>query len=274
MSRTTKNLYPPAFDDDDDLPAQFKLGLAEALAATFSESDWKKVSMRYHLQDQIDDHQRFLRALKWNDSDYEGLVLDLIDYLYGTNQGAVIDLFSRDEVQRWLERNKPDVLESWQFEEDPLLAALSHSVEELQDSAKFDLGQYTARIQKALPSDPKLAIGAVKDMLEATMRTILSQRGFRDVEKLDFPPLTTKCLTELGLISTVAPKTAGERHIRKIASAARNMIEAANDLRNEAGTGHGKTVGSEEDVSTADAYLVTSSGFILAAWMLRHSDPC
>jgi hypothetical protein len=157
----------------------------------------------------------------------------------------VIDLFNRPEVQRWLNRNKPEVLASWKFEKDPLLEALSHSVEELQDSAKCDLTQYTARIQRALPSDPKLAIGATKDMLEATMRTILDQRGFPDVDKLDFPALTTKCLTELGLTPTTAPKTPRERHIRKIASAAKNMIEAANELRNEAGTGHGKVVGAE-----------------------------
>jgi len=48
------------------------------------------------------------------------------------------------------------------------------------------------------------------------------------------------------------------------------MIEAANELRNLAGTGHGRVVGEAESVSEADANLVASSGLVLAAWLARH----
>jgi hypothetical protein len=104
-------------------------------------------------------------------------------------------------------------------EADPLIAALSHGVEELQDSmGSINLSDYSRRILAALPTDPHQAIGAAKDMLEATMRTILHRRGEADVKKLDFPALTTRCMTVLGLAPTTPPATQGERYVRKIAT--------------------------------------------------------
>ena len=48
------------------------------------------------------------------------------------------------------------------------------------------------------------------------------------------------------------------------------MIETVNELRTWAGTGHGRVVGKEPEITKADASLVASTGLILAAWMLRH----
>ena len=93
-----------------------------------------------------------------------------------------------------------------------------------------------------------------------------------DLEKFDFPMLAKRCFAELGLMTSTAPATKGERHLRKIASSAKTMIETANELRNLAGTGHGRVVGNEEVVTAADASLVASSGLVLAAWLLRHDS--
>ena len=48
------------------------------------------------------------------------------------------------------------------------------------------------------------------------------------------------------------------------------MILSANELRNLAGTGHGRVAAKEPVVTVADASLVGSAGLILAAWLLRH----
>ena len=121
-----------------------------------------------------------------------------------------------------------------------------------------------------MPDDPYQAIGATKDMLEATMKTILHHRGVEGIDRLEFPALTSRCLTELGLDGTSPPATAAERNVPKIAGNARKMIEAANQLRNRAGTGHGYVIGEEPEVGAADAGLVASTGMILVAWLLRH----
>ena len=156
---------------------------------------------------------------------------------------------------------------------DPLLAAVACGFEDLdavQQVSSVDLRQYSNRISDALPKDPYQAIGATKDMLEATMKTILDRRGNGEADGLRFSQLTTRCLRELGLIGRSPPMTEGERNVRKIASCAQKMIETANEFRNSAGTGHGRVAGKEPTVTAADAALVASAGLILAAWMLHH----
>ena len=156
---------------------------------------------------------------------------------------------------------------------DPLLAAVSRGFEELdavRQVTSIDLTRHKDRIRDALPKDPYQAIGATKDMLEATMKTILRRRGDEETDNIDFSELTSRCLSELGLRGTSPPATEGERHLRKIASSAQRMIETANELRNLAGTGHGRVVGEEPVIAAADAGLVASTGLILAAWLLHH----
>ena len=156
---------------------------------------------------------------------------------------------------------------------DPLLTAIARGFEDLdqvKQVSSIDLRQHSDRIREALPKDPYQAIGATKDMLEATMKTILDRRGNDGMDRLNFPELTTRCLRELGLSGDSRPGTEGERLVRKIASSAQRMIMTANELRNRAGTGHGRVAGKEPIVTAADATLVASTGLILAAWLLRH----
>ena len=154
---------------------------------------------------------------------------------------------------------------------DPLVAALTQSLEEVDAVRQLiDLSQYTSQIRNALPDDTPRALGVTKDMLEATMKTILDRRGVAGLNNFKFPKLTDRCFTELGLKGESAPVSNAERHLRKIASNARRMIEAANELRNCAGTGHGRVVGEELPFTVADANLVASTGMVLAAWLTRR----
>jgi len=235
------------------------------------ESEWKKFALIHNFADKTTERHRFLRSLSFEDPDHEGMVIDLIEHIFPNNAKAFFDLFDRPAVQQRLKKTHLDLLEYWENAGDPLIEALAHSVDDVQAvSAVINLSQYTKRIQEALPGDPNQAIGHTKDMLEATMRTILDRRGRPAGKELDFPVLTTRCMTELGLTPTTRPTSDGERHVRKIASAAKTMIETANEFRNLAGTGHGRVIGKEIDVTSADASLVASSGLILAAWLLRR----
>ena len=157
---------------------------------------------------------------------------------------------------------------------DPFLVALARGFEDLEavrQVSSIDLVKHIDRIRNALPNDPEQMIGATKDMLEATMKTILYNRGKGVTGNIGFPELTKSCLTELQLIGTDPPINEGEKYSRKIATSAKQIINAANELRNLAGTGHGRAVGKEPVVTAADAGLVASAGLILAAWMLRHN---
>jgi hypothetical protein len=247
--------------------------LAEAAVARLDISEWRKFVVLYQLEGWVDHQHRFFRSIEWGDPDAEENVLSLISHMVETGDDeALLNLFERSSVQRWFKQNDPGLLERWKGEKDPLLEALGHGFAEVEEvNDVVDLEEYTSRLRAALPGDPQLAIGTTKDLLEATMRTILQRRGFKSVETLTFPDLATRCLTELGLAGTTPPATKRERALRKIASSARTMIDTANELRNAAGTGHGKVIGEEEPISADDAGLVASSGLILAAWLIRHS---
>lgn len=262
---------PDSITDDPDVFGEFKVALSEAVARSMDESDWKKFAIRYGLDDEILGHSRFLRSMRWNDADYEGHVLDLIDHLCSANVPAILHLFEDiPDIRRNLDQH---ILAAWDGQVDPLVTALSHSLEALDSAtAGIDLGAYAGRVEEALPHDPQQAIGATKDLLEATMRTILDENGISNTDKMDFPELTNTCFSELGLLPSTKPKNEAESKIRKIADNAKKMILASNELRNLAGTGHGRVVGKEEELTADDASIVASNGMVLAAWLLRRAN--
>lgn len=261
------------FGSDNKTKGRFIVAVATAVTRVMDESDWKKFALTHGLEHRIVNHDRFLRSLRWGDPDHDGLVLDLIRDLYRDDEEAFMALFNTRGVDTWLSKHEPELLNWWNATSDPLVTAIAKGLEEVEAvSNVIDLGQYSTRVQDALPQDPHQAIGATKDMLEATMKTILDNRGVTGVDRLDFPALTTRCFAELGLTSNSQPTNDGERLVRKIASNAKRMLEAANELRNRAGTGHGRVIGQQAEIETADASLVASVGLVLAAWLLHHES--
>ena len=162
------------------------------------------------------------------------------------------------------------LLEAVQAQRDPMFIALTDGLKELDAvSDSLDVGQYRSRIMTALTSDPRQAVGATKDLLEAVMKTILHRRGCGFRKNVKFNDLINTCWSELNLDSQNEPSDEGERLIRKISSQAKKMIETANDLRNVAGSGHGRIVGHEHPLTTEDARMIASIGFVLAGWLVR-----
>ncbi|WP_424628837.1 abortive infection family protein [Bradyrhizobium sp. SYSU BS000235] len=258
------------------LENRFIVALADALVSTMNESDWKRFATLHGLSHEIENHPRFLRSLQWGDPDYEGHVLSLVQNLFESEDREAFDaLIKLSSVQSWFKRHQKELLAQWTAanEDDPILEGISGSLEEVHEIADaIDLGSYTARIRDALPRDPALAVGATKDLLEAVMRTALKKRSVDDIDNLDFPALTTKCFHEIGLSSTTPPADATERLMRKTVSRIQQTIETINELRNEAGTGHGKPAGTKTTITLDDANMIGSIGMILSAWLMRKAD--
>lgn len=230
------------------------LALADALTSVMGESEWKRFGIAQKYSTEIENHPRFLRSLSWGDSDYGGHVLDLVRMMFEREETEAIEyLVGLPAVESWLKRNRPAELAELQPKEnDPLLDAISGGLEEVHQLASaISLGQYTTRIRGALGSDPSLALGGTKELVEAVMRTILERHGFGDVEKLDFAPLASACFNELALSKSDQP---------------------ANKVEGEAGTGHGKASGKAIPIDQSDAEMIAAGGMILAAWLMRR-DP-
>ncbi len=152
------------------------------------------------------------------------------------------------------------------------VASMFDQVDVAQGVSRIELQQQLDRVLYSLAKDPIQAIGATKDMLETTMKTILYRRGSECAEHVKFPKLAQQCLDELRLSKGSRSTSDLRRHLSKIVSNAQKMILSINEIRNLAGTGHGRVLGKEPRVTDADARLVASAGLMLVAWLLHHSE--
>ena len=158
---------------------------------------------------------------------------------------------------------------------DPMSVAVEHARRAVDaTSDTFDFNAHWRRIQRSLSEDPAEVVGAAKDMLESVMKTILERRGKPVPSNIKFPALIDHCLAELRLQPNSEPATPVERHARKFASDAGSMMNAINNLRNKAGTGHGRADSSSlaSGLSIPDARLAAATSLTLSAWLLHHEE--
>lgn len=103
------------------------------------------------------------------------------------------------------------------------------------------------RMESAVESDPSLAIGTAKELIETCCKTILAERGKTVMGKPDMPVLTKETLKELKLVPDGVPDSArGSEVIKRLLSNLGTIGNGLAELRGLYGTGHGqhgKTVG-------------------------------
>ncbi|MFD3549319.1 abortive infection family protein [Streptomyces sp. NPDC058655] len=98
------------------------------------------------------------------------------------------------------------------------------------------------RIRRDLTTDPQGAIGAAKQLIEATAKTALRELGVVVKKNRDVPILVAMVHKELRLDAASAPDGPdGSKAIKKILSGAVNIAVGVAELRNQGfGSGHGQ----------------------------------
>jgi len=98
------------------------------------------------------------------------------------------------------------------------------------------------RIRDAVDEDPALAIGSSKELVEATCKAILTERGIKYSETAEIPELVHLVTEELELVATnVSEFKRGAKSIRRILGSLSNIIQGLAELRNLYGSGHGRS---------------------------------
>lgn len=96
------------------------------------------------------------------------------------------------------------------------------------------------RLERAIDSDPDLAIGTAKELVESCCKTILTKRGIEFSKRSDLNDLTKLVVKELQLVpDDISDQAKGADNIRLIL---RNLTQLTNNLaqlRGLYGTGHG-----------------------------------
>lgn len=201
-----------------------------------------------------------LRTLWKVESDYTvgTLILALIDYDAALNPSPAVDKKDRIEKCRQIATR---------------LLAGRPSLGPLKEQAKIlnanHLAEQIRRLEAAVDTDPSLAIGTAKELIETCCKTILAERGKPVSGTPDVSTLTKETLKELKLVPEGIPEAArGAEVIKRLLSNLGTIGNGLAELRGLYGTGHGKH-GSSAGLSARHAKLAVGAASTLVVFLFE-----
>lgn len=131
------------------------------------------------------------------------------------------------------------------------------------------VAQQISRMESALYDDPGLAIGTAKELIETSCKTILSQREVAFARDATVPQLVKLTAKQLDLTPDDIPEKAKAADtIRRLLGNLGTIAQSIAELRNEYGTGHGKTAGAR-GLSSRHAKLAVGAAATLATFLVE-----
>jgi len=131
--------------------------------------------------------------------------------------------------------------------------------------------QHLRRLEHGLDGDPALVIGSSKELIESVCKMVLKSAGVQfDDKREDLPGLVKKTLVELQLHpSSAKAGTDGKilQPVRQILGALSAITSGIIELRNEAGTGHGR--GETAQLSGRHSHLVAGAAITFTRFILE-----
>ncbi len=137
------------------------------------------------------------------------------------------------------------------------------------------LADHLRRIDAGVDSDPALAIGSSKELIESLCKLVLDDYGETYVERDDLLDLYKKAAAVLRLNAEAVPASSkGSESAQKALRAMVVTVQSLAELRNELGLGHGRTKTSaalSRHARLASAAARGISEFMLETWHVRKS---
>ncbi|MDA1277700.1 MAG: abortive infection family protein [Verrucomicrobia bacterium] len=147
------------------------------------------------------------------------------------------------------------------------------SLASIKDTASvFDakhMADQIRRMESSVESDPSLAIGTAKELIETCCKTILAERGKQVTGTPDVSTLTNETLKELKLAPEGIPDAArGADVIKRLLSNLGTIGNGLAELRGLYGTGHGKH-GSATGLGARHAKLAVGAAATLTVFLFE-----
>ena len=138
---------------------------------------------------------------------------------------------------------------------------------------EFDLKYIDKQIQvieQHIESNPALAIGTSKELIESCCKTILDElKVSYNEEDLNIIKLTKLTMEKMKLLpKNIKSGAKGEKTIKQILGNLSAIAQGVAELRNLYGTGHGKS-GKEEGLSSRHARLVANTSSALVYFLFE-----
>lgn len=255
------------------------LALGRAIVATFDPGRWLELGYLIGKQDLISRHDRLLRSLRFGDDDYSGHVSDVIPALLGTdgpvgfNEENVKTIEEFVGLEAWLRKNDPALFAELYGGD---LLPLTEVEEAGGTLSLMDLNRHAVRIRNGILSDPALAIGSAKELLETILKCVLEERAGSSGSD-EMSGLLKRACQKLGLdVAGVDPADPGAEVVRRILGNLGQVVMGVAQVRNVYGTGHGHV--NTRELEIAHARLVVNSAvavgtFLLEVWQARRPRP-
>ena len=207
--------------------------------------------------------------------DWPEVIVDQPTAQYDATKYFVETLLQRDEANLKTIIDYLNVPVKMQERDPRLFAELFGHSHGLLDEIKlmgrinsFELNQIVLRIQGDIDEDPETAIGATKELLESTMKYILTGSGCNLTGKEDFPKLLKLTQKSLKLDpSDIDSNAKGRDLIKRMLSNLGQIVSGLNELRGDYGTGHGRI--GPSGVTPRHARLAVNAGAALAVFLIE-----
>src|SRR5690606_37330442 len=125
------------------------------------------------------------------------------------------------------------------------------------------------RMESSVDNDPSHAIGAAKELVESTCKTILADEGAPHDKNIDLMPLIKLTVKQLKLTPDDIPDTAkGAQSIKQLLHKLAAIVHEMGELRGLYGTGHGKD-GRFKGLQPRHARLATGMAGTLALFLFE-----
>jgi Abortive infection C-terminus len=157
------------------------------------------------------------------------------------------------------------------------LLAGGPSLTDLKQHAKVfnanHLAEQIRRLESSIETDPSLAIGTAKELIETCCKTILAERGKPVDGTPDVSTLTKQTMKELRLVPEGIPDSArGSDVIKRLLSNLGTIGNGLAELRGLYGTGHGKH-GTATGLSARHAKLAVGAASTLTVFLFAtHTE--
>lgn len=225
---------------------------------------WSDLSTLTGAKDVIINHPRLFRSLRNNDPDYGYCVAEVIQQLIDVRAENLDIILDYLRLPNWMKENDPT-------EYAKLFGHSQLLIDDLRNRTianSFELNQHILRIQDVIDSDPELAIGSMRELLESVVKTVLIENGKTFTSKEKFPQLLKRAQKLLNLDpSDLDENVKGRDKVMRVLNSIGQVAEGINELRNAYGSGHGRT--RQSGVTPRHARLVVNAGAALAVFLIE-----
>jgi hypothetical protein len=217
--------------------------------------------------------EQYYSWINWSDANVVRRVLDVFETILNNLDDAIAQHPNSDAGKA--ERTKllrAIARDGYKYENGRLAATSPHIADVSVALAQVDapeLQRQIVRIQNAIESDPALAVGTAKELVESACKTILEERGFSIDPEWDLVRLgkeTRECLQLLP--ANVHESAKGAESIKKLLANLGVVVQSLAEVRNLYGTGHGRTQ-KKQAMQPRHARLAAGAATTLATFLLE-----